>query len=100
MEKSKMKTDPKSLSDALKEAAKYFKLSESIQKGDVLILFEKIVGPSISKFAHAKTFFRGTLVLEVESSSWKNELFLMREDIKEKINQYFKTEVVKQIRII
>lgn len=95
-----MQTDPKSLATALKEAAKYFKLSENIQKGDVLILFEKIVGPNISKFARVKFFFRGTLILEVESSSWKNELFMMREEIKEKINQFFKTEVVKQIRII
>jgi len=95
-----MQTDPKSLSNALNDAAKYFKLTENIQKGDVLLLFEKIVGPNIAKFANAKMFIKGVLVLEVESSSWKNELFLMREEIREKINQHFKTEVVKQIRII
>jgi predicted nucleic acid-binding Zn ribbon protein len=95
-----MQTEPKPLASALKDAAKYFKLSENIQKGDVLLLFEKIVGPNISKFAKAKTFLKGTLILEVESSAWKNELFILREEIKGKINQFFKKEVVKQIRII
>lgn len=95
-----MSTNPKAISDALKDAALYFKLSETIERGDVLNLFDKIVGKNIAKFANAKSFIKGILVIEVESSSWKNELFLMREEIKNKINEFFKKEIVKQIKII
>lgn len=49
--------------------------------------FNEIVGEQIARQVKLKNFEKGILKIEVESSVWKNEIFLLREKIIEKLNK-------------
>jgi predicted nucleic acid-binding Zn ribbon protein len=93
-------TDIKSLSQLLNEIVKKYELNEIIQKNLLIEKFNEIVGEQIAKQVEFLSFERGILKIKVESSSWKNELFLLREQIIEKINKSFGKDLVKQINIL
>ncbi|MCX8011238.1 MAG: DUF721 domain-containing protein [Ignavibacteria bacterium] len=95
-----MPAEPKSISEAMKDAAGYLKIADKIERGELLSIFDEIVGPNIAKFAKVKSITNKILFIEVESSSWRSELFILREEIKNKINKHFNKEVIKEIRLL
>jgi len=59
--------------------------------------WEEIVGKNISSHAKPAFFKYGKLFINVDSSSWLNELKFLKEKIKEKINKKLGTNKVKEI---
>lgn len=95
-----MSTDYQSLQQILQTIIKNQKLDEVLERNELIEKFEEIVGNQIAKQVKVKNFEKGILKIEVESSVWKNEIFLLRERIIEKINQSFGKTIVKQIVIL
>lgn len=95
-----MSTDYQSLQQILQTIIKNQKLDEVLERNELIEKFEEIVGNQIAKQVKVKNFEKGILKIEVESSVWKNEIFLLRERIIEKINQSFGKPIVKQIVIL
>lgn len=95
-----MPAEPKSISEAMKDAASYLKITDKIERGELLSIFNDIVGPHIAKFTRIKSITNKILFIEIESSSWRNELFMLREEIKNKINNHFGKELINEIRIL
>jgi len=93
-------TDIKSLSQLLNEVLKKYDLDKIVEKNMLIEKFNEIVGEHIAKQVEFKNFDRGILTIQVESSSWKNEIFLLREQIIEKINEAFGKQIVRQIKIL
>jgi len=73
-------------------------MQEAIAQGKVLSLWEKAVGEVVARHTWARNIKGGILVVEVEDSSWLQELLFMKEMIREKINQLVGTQVVKEIK--
>lgn len=95
-----MSTDYQSLQQILQTIIKNQKLDEVLERNELIEKFEEVVGNQIAKQVKVKNFEKGILKIEVESSVWKNEIFLLRERIIEKINQSFGKTIVKQIVIL
>lgn len=95
-----MSTDYKSLQQVLQAIIKEQKLNDELQRSDLMEKFNEIVGEQIARQVKLKNFEKGILKIEVESSAWKNEIFLLREKIIEKLNKAFGKQVVKQILIL
>lgn len=95
-----MSTEFTKLSDGLIALLKKYGLMDIIDRSVLQEKFYEIVGEQIANQTKIKNFENGVLTIEVESSAWKNELFFMRDQIKDKINQSFKRKIVKQIRIV
>lgn len=95
-----MSTEFTKLSDGLIALLKKYGLMDIIDRSVLQEKFYEIVGEQIANQTKIKNFENGVLTIEVESSVWKNELFFMRDQIKDKINQSFKRKIVKQIRIV
>jgi predicted nucleic acid-binding Zn ribbon protein len=93
-------TDIKSLSQLLNEVLKKYELDELVEKNILIEKFKEIVGKQLADRIEFKNFDRGILTIEVESSAWKNEIFLLREQIVEKINKEFGKQIVKQLKIL
>lgn len=89
-----------SMSHLLKKTLEYYNLNDVVENNEIIEKYSEIVGQQINKYSKAVKFEKGVLFIEVENSAWKNELLLMSEKIKEKINQYFEKEIVKEIKII
>mgnify|MGYP001087860269 CR=1 FL=1 len=95
-----MSTDIKSLSQLLNDVLNKYELNEIVEKNLLIEKFKEVVGEHIAKQIEFKNFEKGILTIEVESSSWKNEIFLLREQIVEKINNAFGKQIVKQLKIL
>lgn len=95
-----MSTDIKSLSQILNDVLNKYELNEIVEKNLLIEKFKEVVGEQIAKQVEFKNFEKGILTIEVESSSWKNEIFLLREQIIEKINNAFGKQIVKELKIL
>lgn len=95
-----MSTDIKSLSQLLNDVLNKYELNEIVEKNLLIEKFKEVVGEHIAKQIEFKNFEKGILTIEVESSSWKNEIFLLREQIVEKINNAFGKQIVKHLKIL
>jgi predicted nucleic acid-binding Zn ribbon protein len=93
-------TDIKSLSQILNDVINKYELNEIVEKNLLIEKFKEVVGEQIAKQVEFKNFEKGILTIEVESSSWKNEIFLLREQIIEKINNAFGKQIVKELKIL
>lgn len=94
-----MSADYKSLEEILQVIIKKQNLDKVLELYDLKERFNEIVGDQIAKQVKIEKFEKGILTLEVESSAWKNEIFLLREKIIEKINQSFSKKIIQQIII-
>lgn len=95
-----MSTEFTKLSDGLIALLKKYGLMDIVDRSELEEKFYELVGNQIANQTKIKNFENGVLTIEVESSVWKNELFFMRDQIKDKINQSFNRKIVKQIRIV
>ncbi|MCX8057040.1 MAG: DUF721 domain-containing protein [Ignavibacteria bacterium] len=95
-----MSTEFRSMKDIVQEIIKKYNLDKLLEEEELKEKFEEIVGSQIAQQAKIKSFENGKLTLEVESPVWKNEILLLREKIKEKINTTFGKEIVQQIIIV
>lgn len=94
-----MPNEFKSIREALLGLIKKYNLESIIEYDELLSNLETIVGKEIASQIKVKELKDGDLIIEVESAAWKNEISMLREEIREKINSHFNKEIIKQIRI-
>ena len=75
-------------------------MEKGIKEGEVLSEWEDIVGSSVAKHAEAIALESGILFVKVNDSTWRNELSLMSEELKGKINDRFNEIRVDRIHLI
>jgi len=73
-------------------------LSKKLKISNIFNHWEDIVGLEIAKKSKPKKLVNKTLYVSVTTSTWANELSLMSEKLKEKINSFTGEDVVKTIR--
>ncbi len=88
----------KNIDDVLKDE-ELKSINETIKNFSVIEDFEKIF-PELKKIAIAKKVDKGTLFLHVENSVWKSELNFQKAKIVEKINSYYKEQILKSIKFL
>jgi len=72
-------------------------LEEKLQESSVPAYWIDIVGEAVARQAHVERIDKGRMFIRVESAVWRNELAMRREEIREKVNERFGAEVVKEI---
>ena len=86
-----------SVGSALREAIRQFGLERKIREQEVLTRWEDIVGQAIARHAMAERLDKGTLLVKVSDPAWRQELFLRRTELMEKINTAAGQQVVAEI---
>jgi predicted nucleic acid-binding Zn ribbon protein len=86
------------LGEALKDVFKELGLEKDLLKARILSEWPQIIGKSISDKVNAVRFDGGFLVLSSESSVWKNEIMLRKNELISKINSRINSEIVLDIR--
>lgn len=74
--------------------------SHRIKEADTIRRWGEAVGETIAKVTQPVSIKDGVMRVKVLNPSWKNELFYLREEIKEKINNMMSGEIVKEIRFL
>jgi predicted nucleic acid-binding Zn ribbon protein len=87
----------KKLSQELDRIFKDAELKNYMYKGMVLSVWTQAVGQRIAEMTQPQMFNNGTLYVKVQSAVWRNELSMMRNVIKEKINELLEQKIVVSI---
>ena len=58
------------------------------------------VGPRVARRARAVSFKDGTLLIEVEGSSWRYELGFLKRDLLRQLNRHLGTQWVRDLEFI
>ena len=75
-------------------------LMGGIEEAEVVGRWAEIVGESLANQTEAVAIEHKILFVRVDDSAWRNELSLMKEDIVEKINDFFGNERVSRIHLL
>jgi len=89
----------KSLNDIIDQEKDFESIRETIKNYSIVEDFGKIF-PELKNIAKVKKVEKGILFLEVENSVWKSELNFQKNKVIEKINNYYKVEVIKTIKFL
>ena len=72
-------------------------LSKKIKEVELINEWEEIVGPTISKKTTRIEIKSGTLVLHIQSSVVRNELMMLRETLRNRLNEKAGEEIIREI---
>ena len=86
-----------SLGSVIREFLKEEKFDSKIAEIEAVNLWESIIGKQIARATSSIYIKDGTLYVHLKSSIVRNELFMMRNDIMQVINQRIGRRVVKAI---
>lgn len=91
------RSNTQSLSEVLKEYIKEVRIEHKLKEIDVVQSWENLLGKTVARYTKSIYIRKKILFVEINSSVVKHELFMMREEIKRKINEKEGEEIVKTI---
>ena len=95
--KTKFKTGAEVLHKLLEDKAG--PVSDQYLRWKLWLNWKDIVGPTVAENAEPISYHRGVLWLCVRNSVWMQQMTFMTEPIKQSINQKFKENFVKEVRL-
>ena len=63
-------------------------------------IWPEVVGKNISKISKAISVDKGILFVKVESATWKQELYMQKNEIINNINKKIGSKAIKEIRLV
>lgn len=99
MVKQPTRSSFRTIDEVLKSENEFSSLRESLKNYNIVSEFENIF-PELKLIAEAVKVEKQILFLRVENSVWKSELNFNKNLIAEKINKFFKQQVIKTIRFL
>ncbi len=85
------------LSDVLKDYIKENKLNKKLTELDIISSWEELLGKTVSRYTESLKIQNGTLFVKTTSPTLRNELLLMKEEIRHRLNEKAGEEVIRQI---
>ncbi len=87
------------LGKIIEEVLEHENLQEPFVRAALKEKWEDIAGNLLASHLQVVSYRKKRLVLVAEDPGWSHQAELMKEDLKNKINDYFEKRVVKKIRI-
>ncbi|MCG6190975.1 DUF721 domain-containing protein [Maribellus maritimus] len=91
------RNNTQSLSEVLQEYIREMRMERKLKEVDALHYWEELLGKTISNYTTNIYIARKVLYVKISSSVVKNELLMMREEIRQKINEKAGEEIVQKI---
>lgn len=88
------------LKKAIQQAISESGIQKAIQQESAVSCWGDVVGVGISKVTEAISVNKGTLVVKTGSATWRQELFMQKKEIIDKINKKIGSIAIKEIRFI
>ena len=88
----------KTVGNALDELLGDLGIGAKLQEYDAVVLWEKVVGERIAQMTTAVKITQGVLFVRVKTSTWRNELLLRKDQIRDRLNEFIGRDVVKDIK--
>ena len=91
------KKDAQPLKEAINNYLKALKIDSKLKQVGLISAYENVVGRTIAKATNKIYFKHKTLIIELNSSIVRNELFMHRERLKELLNEEAGEDLIKTI---
>ena len=88
------------LKKVLKKTIENSGFKNAILQENAVSVWSDIVGKNISKISKAISVDKGVLFIKVESATWKQELYMQKNEIINKINKKIGSKAIKEIRLV
>ena len=88
------------LKKAIKKAISESGFEKEIQQENAVSIWGVVVGDVVSKVTDAISVEKGVLVVKTKSATWRQELYMQKKDIIDKINKKIGSTAIKEIRFI
>ncbi|NLB26249.1 MAG: DUF721 domain-containing protein [Bacteroidales bacterium] len=91
------KSDSQPLSEVLCEYIKEMRFDRKLKEVDVVQSWQGLLGNTIARYTRNVYFSKGILFVEINSPIVKNELIMIREEIRSRLNSQAGEEIVTKI---
>jgi predicted nucleic acid-binding Zn ribbon protein len=91
------KSNTQPLSAVLREYVRTMNMERKLKEVDVVASWEQLLGKTIAHYTRNIYLSKKILYVELSSSVVKNELVMMREKIRERLNEQAGEEMVQKI---
>lgn len=91
------KSNTQSLGDVLREYIREMHMERKLKEVDVVQSWETLLGKTIAGYTRNIYLSKGILYVEISSSVVKNELIMMREEIRSRLNELAGDEMIEKI---
>lgn len=91
------RSNTQSLSEVLRDYVKGTSIEKKLKEVDIVQSWEEMLGKTIAHYTKNVTLKSKILFVEITSSVVKNELFMMREEIRRKLNEKAGEEMIDKI---
>jgi predicted nucleic acid-binding Zn ribbon protein len=91
------RSNTQSLAEALRDYISEMKMERKLKEVDVVQSWESLLGKTIARYTRNIYLSRGILYVEITSSVVKNELVMMREEIRKRMNNQAGEEMITKI---
>lgn len=90
--------NPKPLTNVLQGLIRNLGIEKGLRQAKVFEVWDDVVGNVNAQKTKPTRIDRGVLFVKVSDSAWRQELFLQRYEIKSKLNNALKGNIIKDIR--
>ena len=73
------------------------KLGRKLNEIDVVASWEELLGQTVARYTESLKIYNGTLFVKTSSPALRNELIMMKDEIRKRLNQKAGQEIIKQI---
>ena len=88
------------LKKAIQKAISESGFERAIQQENAVSVWGDVVGDVVSKVTDAISVDKGVLVVKTKSATWRQELYMQKKEIIDKINKKIGSAAIKEIRFI
>jgi predicted nucleic acid-binding Zn ribbon protein len=85
---------------SLKNLLEKLGLSKTLKGWEALNLWKEVVGEPAALRSRAIAFEAGRLIVEVDGAAWSSQLFILRREIRTRLNDRLGGEVVQEIQFM
>ncbi len=91
------KSNTEKLSDILRTYKKENRLDKKLAEVDIISSWEEVMGKTVASYTDDLRIQYGTLFVKTSSPMLRNELMMMKEEIRKRLNEKAGTELIRQI---
>ena len=88
------------LKKAIKNVVRESGIDKALKQESAVFLWEEVVGKTVSAVTEAKKVENGVLLIQTQSPTWRQELYMQKKQIINKINKKIGSNTIKEIRFI
>ncbi|MGD9930386.1 MAG: DUF721 domain-containing protein [Mangrovibacterium sp.] len=91
------KSNTEKLGQVLRQYIEENKLQHKLSEVDIIASWEELMGKTVASYTEDLKISNGTLFVKTSSPLLRNELMMMKEEIRKRLNEKAGVELIRQI---